>query len=79
MSDSTAIPAHQSQPDVHEDLQDVARQVHQELGDRRAPRQVDECLNRVAIRFDKATIRSFVPLLVRRYVREELTASLPQT
>ena len=79
MTDSTEIPAHQDRPEINADLDDVAHQVHQEFADRLDPRQVDECLHRVAIRFDKATIRSFVPLLVRRYVREELTASLPQT
>jgi len=33
---------------------------------------VDECLSRVAAQFDEATVRSFVPLLVRRYVNDEL-------
>ena len=74
----TAIPAHQDQPEINADLQDVADQVHQEFADRLDPRQVDECLNRVANRFDRAKIRSFVPLLVRRYVREELKANLAQ-
>jgi hypothetical protein len=33
---------------------------------------VDECLTRVAATFHDAKIRSFVPLLVRRYVNDEL-------
>jgi hypothetical protein len=33
---------------------------------------VDECLSRVGAKFDDAKVRSFVPLLVRRYVRDEL-------
>jgi len=33
---------------------------------------VDECLNRVGATFDDAKVRAFVPLLVRRYVRDEL-------
>jgi hypothetical protein len=76
MARSTAIDAHQGQPEIHADLQDVAQQVHQEFADQLDPRQVDECLGRVAAKFDEAKIRSFVPLLVRRYVREELQASL---
>jgi hypothetical protein len=33
-----------------------------------------KCLGQVAARFAGAWIRSFVPLLVRRYAREELQA-----
>jgi hypothetical protein len=39
-------------------------------------REGDECLNRVSAKFDDAKVRSFVLLRVRRYVREELRASL---
>jgi Arc/MetJ family transcription regulator len=39
---------------------------------------VDECLDQIASRFEGATVRSFVPLLVRRYVREELQTRLRQ-
>ena len=74
MTRSSALDAQPGQPEVHADLQDVAHQVREEFADRLDPRQVDECLGRVAARFDNATIRSFVPLLVRRYVREELRA-----
>ena len=35
-------------------------------------RVVDECLSRVGAKFDDAKVRSFVPLLVRRHVRDEL-------
>ena len=35
---------------------------------------MDECLGQVAARFAGAPIRNFVPLLVRRFVREELQA-----
>jgi hypothetical protein len=37
---------------------------------------VEECLNRVAATFDDAKVRSFVPLLVRRYVNDELQERL---
>ena len=40
------------------------------------PRAVDQCLNRVAAQFDDSSIRAFVPLLVRRYVRDELRKNL---
>jgi len=46
--------------------------VQSEFGGWLDPRVVDECLSRVAATFDDARVRSFVPLLVRRYVRDEL-------
>ena len=61
-------------PEIDPDLHDVARLVHEEFDDRVDPRIVDECLDQVATRFADARIRIFVPLLVRRYVREELQA-----
>jgi len=33
---------------------------------------VDECLTRVSALFIDAKVRAFVPLLVRRYVNDEL-------
>ena len=64
-------------PELDPDLHDVAQQVHQEFDGRLDPRVVDQCFDQVAARFHSAPIRIFVPLLVRRYVREELRA-LPQ-
>jgi hypothetical protein len=61
-------------PEIDPDLHDVAQLVHDEFDDRLDPRIVDQCLDQVAARFAGARIRSFVPLLVRRYVREELQA-----
>ena len=61
-------------PGIDPDLHDVAQRVHAEFDDRLDPRIVDECLDHVAAQFAGASIRSFVPLLVRRYVREELQA-----
>jgi hypothetical protein len=46
--------------------------IHQEFDQRLDPQVVDECLNRVAATFENATVRSFVPLLVLRYVSDEL-------
>jgi hypothetical protein len=54
----------------------VANLIHEEFDDHLDPHAVDECLSQVAARFDGASIRSFVPLLVRRYVREELQQHL---
>ncbi len=62
----------QEQAKINPDLQDVAHRVHQEFDEHLDPLAVDECLNRVAAQFDDATVRSFVPLLVRRYVNDEL-------
>jgi hypothetical protein len=61
-------------PEIDPDLDDVAQLVHEEFDHGLDPRIVDECLGQVAARFAGARIRSFVPLLVRRYVREELQA-----
>lgn len=76
MACSTTIDPRPVPPEIYADLQDVAQQVRQEFADQIDPLQVDECLNRVAATFDGARIRSFVPLLVRRLVREELESSL---
>jgi hypothetical protein len=57
---------------ISADLQDLAHQLHEEFADRLDPDDVDECLARVATKFNDAKVRSFVPLLVRRYVRDEL-------
>jgi hypothetical protein len=63
---------------VDPDLHDVAHLVHEEFDGQLDPLTIDECLNHVAARFNGATIRTFVPLLVRRYVREELQGRLRQ-
>ena len=64
--------ARQDQSRINPDLQDVVHTVHKEFDEQLDPHAVDECLNRVAAQFDEATVRSFVPLLVRRYVNDEL-------
>jgi len=72
MASSTVSDARQGQPKINPDLQNLAHRVHTEFDERLDPLAVDECLNRVAARFDEAKVRAFVPLLVRRYVRDEL-------
>jgi hypothetical protein len=72
MASSTVSDARQGSPEIHPDLLDLASRVHTEFDGRLDPLAVDECLNRVAAQFDDATVRAFVPLLVRRYVRDEL-------
>ncbi len=61
---------------VDSDLPRVALLVHEEFDDHLDPGEVDECLRGVAARFDGATVRSFLPLLIRRYAREELQQRL---
>jgi len=76
-SDDGHDPLVRSRPgrrEIDADLCDVAELVHQEFDGRLDPRVVDECLHQVAARFAGAPIRVFVPLLVRRFVREELRA-----
>ena len=68
-----------TRPEIHADLHAVAVFFHQEYDDLLDPCVVDQCLDQVAARFTDATVRSFVPLLVARYVRDELHARLGQT
>ena len=72
MASSTVSDARQDQPQINPDLEDLVHQVHEEFDDQLDPVAVDECLSRVAAKFNDATVRSFVPLLVRRYVNDEL-------
>jgi hypothetical protein len=73
------IHARPGQPEIDPELSDVAHGVHEEFDGQIDPSTVSECLDQVAARFDGAPVRSFVPLLVRRYVREELKTRLQQT
>lgn len=61
---------------MNADLQDTAHRIHQEFDEQLEPQTVDECLERVAASFDDATVRAFVPLLVLRYVSDELDERL---
>ena len=74
LSMASALPADSrpTPPGVDPELHVVAHLIHAEFDDHLDPQAVDECLSQVAARFDDASIRSFVPLLVRRYTREEL-------
>jgi hypothetical protein len=65
-------------PGIEADLRGVVIGIDQEYDSRLDPRVVDECLDQVAARFTGASVRSFVPLLVARYVRDELHARLGQ-
>jgi hypothetical protein len=76
MVSSTPFGARADQPGIQGDLQDVAHGVHQQFDEQLDPRAVDECLARVAAEFTDAKVRSFVPLLVRRYVSHELQERL---
>ena len=60
------------QPEVDSELHAVKHLVHEEFDDQLDPGAVDETLSRVTSRFEGAPVRVFVPLLVRRYAREEL-------
>ena len=74
LSMASVLPADSrpAPPGVDPELHVVAHLIHAEFDDHLDPHAVDECLSQVAARFDGASIRSFVPLLVRRYAREEL-------
>jgi len=72
MPSSTTFDARPGGFEINPDLHEVAHRIHEEFGDRMDPQEVDECLARVAATFDGASVRSFVPLLVRRYVTDEL-------
>jgi hypothetical protein len=72
MASSTTFDPRQDAPKINGDLQDVAREVHEEFDELLDSTTVAESLQRVSATFAKAKVRSFVPLLVRRYVNEEL-------
>jgi hypothetical protein len=76
MASPTTSSARPGPPEIDTDLQKVAHLVHEEFDDRLDPHAIDECLAKVAARYADARVRSFVPLLVRRYVRDELQALL---
>jgi hypothetical protein len=79
MANFLPVDSGRGQPEIDSELHAVAHFVHEEFDDHLDPSAVDECLNQVAARFEGASVRTFVPLLVRRYVREELKTRLPQT
>jgi len=76
MASSTTFDATHGRPKINGDLHDVAHEVHQEFDKKLDPQAVDECLARVSDQFTDAKIRAFVPLLVRRYVNDELQERL---
>jgi RNase H-fold protein (predicted Holliday junction resolvase) len=76
MAVSTPINTREGRPEINADLQDIAHRIHEEFDERLDPRLVDESLVTVAATFADASVRSFVPLLVRRYVSEDLQARL---
>jgi len=76
MVSSAPFGARTGEPRIQGDLRDVAHGVHQEFDEKLDSRAVDECLSRVAAEFTDAKVRSFVPLLVRRYVSDELQKRL---
>lgn len=76
MASSTPISTRQGRPEINADLQDIALRIHEEFDERLDPRVVDESLVTVAATFVDARVRSFVPLLVRRYVSEDLHARI---
>ena len=78
MASSTMFDALQGPSKINSDLQDVVHRVHTEFDERLDPLAVDECLCRVAAQFDDAKVRAFVPLLVRRYVLDELHERIAQ-
>jgi hypothetical protein len=53
----------------------VERRLIAELGPAVRPEQVQRCVHDVVARFDAATIRIYVPLLVERIARERLQAA----
>jgi hypothetical protein len=64
---TTGTPA-----DLDTDLTAVAQSLHAQYDDNLGHRTVDSEIRLVANRFDKAPIRAFVPLLVRRYAGANL-------
>ena len=78
MASSTMSDPRQDPPKINGDSKDVAHWVHREFDELLDPETVDECIDRVAAKFVDAKVRSFVPLLVRRYVSAELHGRVEQ-
>jgi hypothetical protein len=76
MASSTTFDPHQDPPKINGDLQEVARRVHEEFDEQLDATVVNANLERVSAMFTDAKIRRFVPLLVRRYVNDELHVSV---
>ena len=76
MASPQALDTRSGHPTINADLQDAGHQLRQEFANRLETGEVDECLNRIAARFEVVNVSSFVPLLVRRYARDELQARL---
>jgi hypothetical protein len=79
MANSSQVDTSSGQPEIDTELHGVAQFVHEEFDGQVDPQVVDECLDKVSSRFKGAPVRVFVPLLVRRYTREELLTRLRQT
>jgi hypothetical protein len=78
MASSTTFNPRQNLSKVNGDLQDVARRVHEEFDEQLDATVVNASLERVSGMFADAKIRGFVPLLVRRYVNDELQERVEQ-
>jgi hypothetical protein len=78
MASSTTFNPRQNPPKINGDLQDVARRVHQEFDEQLDATVVNASLERVSAMFTDAKIRGFAPLLVRRYVNDELQKRVEQ-
>jgi hypothetical protein len=78
MADSTTFDPRQDPPKINGDLQDVARKAHEEFDEQLDATVVNASLERVSAMFPHAKIRGFVPLLVRRYVNDELHERVEQ-
>jgi hypothetical protein len=78
MASSTTFNRRQNLSKVNGDLQDVARRVHEEFDEQLDATVVNARLERVSGMFTDAKIRGFVPLLVRRYVNDELQERVEQ-
>ena len=76
MTSSAASPARPRRSEISDDLQEVAQQIHEEFDERLDPGEVDDSLTRLSAKFNDAKVRSFVPLLVRRYARDDLLRRL---
>lgn len=77
MTDVLPVSPGPGHPEIDTELHAVADFVHEEFDGQLDPQVVEDCLFQVASRFDGASVRVFVPLLVRRYVREDLRRRLP--
>lgn len=68
-------PQQQSRADEQRQLDHVRRELVSEFGDRLPTSEVEARFGAIVHEFDEAPVRTFVPVLARRRVRQQLLSA----